>query len=434
MKSTFARTLLLLVSLLITSQILSYLAVFHYAILPSLQQFNRILSYEVSLMLSEDVTLENGKHVHLEQPLRRRLLQQLGVSLHIESDIEMKEYQRAKSIDFLSEEISKDLNSPTDVRLILGDESYVLWMKSDAMPEFYMRIPLSELREDDFSPLLRTNLFIALLLILGGWVFIRLQNRPLMALQNAAIEVGKGNIPEVLQEKGASEIQAVTRAFNQMSKGIQQLEQDRRLLMAGVSHDIRTPLTRIRLATEMMSEQDSYLAESIIKDTEECNAIITQFIDYLKPITKQDFTKIDLNSIINEVILSEGGYEYKIDSNLVETVINLRGNSVAIKRMITNLVINAIRYGGDWISISTQISANRKMVWIIIEDNGIGIDEAQFDLVFEPFTRGDTARGSEGTGLGLAIVKRIVSQHQGKISLANRTEGGLKVRIELPLS
>ncbi len=433
MKSTFARTLLLLASLLIASQVFSYLAVFNYALLPSLQQFNRILAYEVRLMLAEDVTLEDGENVQLGQPLRRQLLEQLGVSIHDEHDPEMGEFYHASPVEFLSEEMTRELNSPTEVRLILGADSYVLWMKTEAMPEFYMRIPLSELQEEDFAPLFRNSLFIALLVILGGWAFIKIQNRPLMALQTAARKVGKGEIPEPLPEKGASEIQAVTRAFNQMAKGIQQLEQDRALLMAGVSHDIRTPLTRIRLATEMMSPQDDYLAESMIKDTEECNEIIGQFMDYLKPVAKQDFIDVDINTIVNEVILAEGGYEREIKTNLADIPQSVHGNAIAIKRVVTNLVVNAIRYGGDWIEVSTRVSADHKTAWIIIEDNGSGIDEAQLESVFEPFTRGDTARGSEGTGLGLAIVKRIVGQHQGEVSLSNRREGGLKVQVELPL-
>ena len=157
MKSTFARTLLLLASLLIASQIFSYLAVFNYALLPSLQQFNRILAYEVRLMLAEDITLKDGKNVQLGQPLRRQLLEQLGVSLHDEHDPEMKEYYQASPVEFLSDEMSQELNSPTEVRLILGSDSYVLWMKSDAMPEFYMRIPLSELQEEDFAQMGRAH-------------------------------------------------------------------------------------------------------------------------------------------------------------------------------------------------------------------------------------------------------------------------------------
>ena len=161
--------------------------------------------------------------------------------------------------------------------------------------------------------------------------------------------------------------------------------------------------------------------------------LFRSFMDYLKPVAKQDFIDVDLNTIVNEVILAEGGYEREIKTNLVDIPKSIHGNSVGIKRVITNLVVNAIRYGGDWISVSTRVSADHKTAWIIIEDNGPGIDEAQLESVFEPFTRGDTARGSEGTGLGLAIVKRIVGQHQGEVSLENRRGGGLTVQVMFPL-
>ncbi|MCG6507217.1 HAMP domain-containing protein, partial [Vibrio parahaemolyticus] len=146
--------------------------------------------------------------------------------------------------------------------------SYVLWMKIDLLPGQVLLIPLSELQEEDFAPLFRNSIVMAVLILVGGWLFIRLQNRPLIALEKAAKAVGRGEIPPPIREKGASEIRSVTRAFNQMSKGIQALEDDRALLMAGISHDLRTPLTRIRLATEMMSPEESYLAEGIISDTE----------------------------------------------------------------------------------------------------------------------------------------------------------------------
>lgn len=235
-----------------------------------------------------------------------------------------------------------------------------------------LRIPLSELHEEDFAPLFRNSLLVALLIVAGGWLFIRLQNRPLIALEKAAKGVGKGDIPPPLPVKGASEIRAVTRAFNQMAKGIQALEEDRTLLMAGISHDLRTPLTRIRLATEMMSPQDSYLAEGIISDTEECNQIINQFMDYLKPVDRETFVAVNLNDITNEVTSAEGGYEVKIETEYHRPLKFAYGSPIAIKRAITNLVINAMRYGNGWVKVSTGITADNALVWVCVEDNGWG--------------------------------------------------------------
>ncbi|MEZ8740600.1 two-component system sensor histidine kinase EnvZ [Photobacterium swingsii] len=432
-RSTFTRTLILLAGLLIASQIFSYLAVFNYALLPSLKQFNRILAYEVRLMLKEDVQLADGHTFHLDTPLRRQLLEQLGVTLHLESSAEADEYRQASEVEYLSEEMTRELDTNTEVRLVLGADSYVLWLKCDAMPGFLMRVPLSELQEDDFSPLFRYSLIIAFMVIAGGWLFIRIQNRPLVALEQAALSVARGETPPPLQENGASEIRAVTKAFNQMSEGIQQLEEDRALLLAGVSHDLRTPLTRIRLATEMMSPEDSYLADSMIKDTEECNEIISQFMDYLKSTKKQEEEKIDLNALLEEVADSEGQHQIDLDLGDVPGVI--LANNVAMKRAVANLVGNALRYGNGWVKISSGATADRKSAWYCVEDDGPGIEPDQVSRMFQPLTRGDTARGreTEGTGLGLAIVKRIIDQHDGEICVRNRSEGGLRVQINLAL-
>ncbi|WP_119560379.1 two-component system sensor histidine kinase EnvZ [Vibrio cholerae] len=429
-RSSFTQSILLFFSLLIASQIYSYYAVFNYALLPSLQQFNKILAHEISLML--DDTSNPNVSSEMDALLKRRVLEQLGVTIHSNDSPEAVEYQHAISLDLMSEEMSSELGSPTEVRMALGEESYILWMKIDSLPGQLLRIPLSELQEEDFAPLFRNSIIMALLIVIGGWLFIRLQNRPLIALEKAAKMVGRGETPPHLPEQGTLEIRAVTRAFNRMSKGIQALEEDRALLMAGISHDIRTPLTRIRLATEMMSPEDSYLAESIISDTEECNQIISQFMDYLKPVNREAFEAVDLNDIASDVASSEGGYEVQIETELQAGLAPALGNPIAIKRSLSNLVVNALRYGNGWVKVSSGMTADKKLVWLSVEDNGPGIDPSQVNKVFEPFTRGDTARGSEGTGLGLAIVKRIVSQHHGAVSVSNRSQGGLRAQISFP--
>ncbi|MEI2564205.1 two-component system sensor histidine kinase EnvZ [Vibrio metoecus] len=429
-RSSFTQSILLFFSLLIASQIYSYYAVFNYALLPSLQQFNKILAHEISLML--DDTSNPDVSSEMDALLKRRVLDQLGVTIHSESSPESLDFQHAISLDLMSEEMSSELGSPTEVRMALGEESYILWMKIDSLPGQLLRIPLSELQEEDFAPLFRNSIIMALLIVIGGWLFIRLQNRPLIALEKAAKLVGRGETPPHLPEQGTLEIRSVTRAFNRMSKGIQALEEDRALLMAGISHDIRTPLTRIRLATEMMSPEDSYLAESIISDTEECNQIISQFMDYLKPVNREAFEAVDLNDIASDVASSEGGYEVRIETDLQADLTPAFGNPIAIKRSLSNLVVNALRYGNGWVKVSSGMTADKKLVWLSVEDNGPGIDPSQVNKVFEPFTRGDTARGSEGTGLGLAIVKRIVSQHHGAVSVSNRSQGGLRAQISFP--
>ncbi len=157
-------------------------------------------------------------------------------------------------------------------------------------------------------------------------------------------------------------MRSVTRAFNHMAAGVKQLADDRTLLMAGVSHDLRTPLTRIRLATEMMGEQDGYLAESINKDIEECNAIIEQFIDYLRTGQEMPMEMADLNAVLGEVVAAESGYEREIATDLQAGEIQVRMHPLSIKRAVANMVVNAARYGNGWIKVSSGTELNRASV------------------------------------------------------------------------
>ena len=138
------------------------------------------------------------------------------------------------------------LGGPAEVRISQGDE-YLFWIRPPQAPNFWVKIPLSGLEEENFSPLVLILMILGILSVAGGWLFVRQLNRPLKALQRAAEDVGRGNFSDPLTEEGTTEIVAETEAFNHMSKGIMQLEDDRNLLMAGISHDLRTPLTRIRL-------------------------------------------------------------------------------------------------------------------------------------------------------------------------------------------
>ncbi|MDG2664230.1 two-component system sensor histidine kinase EnvZ, partial [Vibrio parahaemolyticus] len=195
-RSSLTQSILLFISLLLASQVFSYYAVFNYALMPSLQQFNKILAHELNLVLDDEGPLKS------DAPLRRQLLERLGVTVHSLDSDKAIEFHHAMSIDLMSEEMSQELGSPTEVRLLLGDESYILWMHIEKLPNSIIRIPLSELQEEDFAPLFRNSLIMALLIIAGGWLFIRLQNRPLLALERAAKDVGRGEIPPPLAEKG----------------------------------------------------------------------------------------------------------------------------------------------------------------------------------------------------------------------------------------
>ncbi len=216
-----------------------------------------------------------------------------------------------------------------------------------------------------------------------------------------------------------------------MASGVKQLADDRTLLMAGVSHDLRTPLTRIRLATEMMSAEDGYLAESINKDIEECNAIIEQFIDYLRTGQEMPTESSDLNAILGEVVAAESGYERVIETALSPGELMMNVHPLSIKRAAVNMVVNAARYGNGWIKVSSGRELQRG--WFQVEDDGPGIKPEELKHLLQPFVRGDSARSTSGTGLGLAIVQRIIDAHDGELDIGTSERGGLLIRAYIPL-
>ena len=267
-RSTFSRSLFLFVALLFASLVTSYMVVLNFVVMPSLQQFNKVLAYEVRTLMTERMVLQDGTTVRVSPALRKKIYNELGITFYAQSAAMEEGLNWAKEYDFLSENMSEYIGGEAQVRLELGREYPILWLTSYLAPDIWVRVPLTEIGQNQFSLVFRYTLAIFLSIFAGVWLYIRYQNKTLLELEYHAGQVGKGVILPAMQEKGATEVRAAIRSFNHMAAGIKTLENDRTILMAGVSHDLRTPLTRIRLATEMMSPEDGYLAESINKDIE----------------------------------------------------------------------------------------------------------------------------------------------------------------------
>ena len=435
-RSAFGRTLLLIVILLSVSLSTTYFAVLHFAIFPGLQQLNKILAYEVRILMSDQLRLEDGTLLKIPQAFRSEIYRELGISLYDNVLAEKRGLRCAQPYQFLSQQMTQRLGGPTEVRLEVDDNTPIVWLKTWLSPDNWARVPLTEIHHN-FLPLLGYTLVTMLLAIGGAWFFIDGQNRPLRELEHAALQVGQGFIPPPLPEYGASEVKSVTRAFNQMAAGVKQLTTDRTLLMAGVSHDLRTPLTRIRLVTEMMNMEEAGLSESINKDIEECNAIIEQFINYLRTGEEMQMEACDLNAIIAEVVAAESGYERSIETSLSGGPLMVNVNPLSIKRALSNMVINAARYGDGWIKVSSGVESG--CGWFQVDDDGPGISPLQRTAMLKPFACGDSARNTSGSGLGLAIVQRIIDAHNSdsgkgkKLELGTSERGGLRIRAWIPL-
>ncbi|KID59095.1 histidine kinase [Pseudoalteromonas luteoviolacea] len=426
-RSAFGQTVFFVAALLLINQIVSYITVTLYVFKPTFEQVNLMLAKQVKTVF---IDWEEG--VEVDSALSDKFFEITGIEVMTQKDAYRNGLGQAREYSLLSRSMSEQLNGSARVRISQGDP-VVYWVEAPQAPGYWVRVPLTGFSETKLEFLVFYLSSIGFLSVLGGWLFARHLNRPLKALQTAASRVGVGDFSTRLVEQGSTEVIEVTKAFNQMSKGIAELESDRRLLMAGVSHDLRTPLTRIRLATEMMSDEEAYLKEGIIDDIEDMNAIIDQFIEYLRHHSSGEMNKENVNALVEEVVHAEQQHKRIINVSLAETAPWVVANHVALKRVLTNMIENAIKYSEDEIDVSTQADIKNKRVVIQVKDRGPGIPESELESVFEPFKQGDQARGSDGSGLGLAIIKRIVATHGGKVSLRNRSKGGLCAEVQLPL-
>ena len=427
-KSAFSQTVFLIGSLLLINQIVSLLSVMFYVIDPSYQQMNNLLARQIKVLF-----ISNEKGIPIPKELSKEFILATKVEVFDQSRAEMNGLNQAELFPYFSSQMSKELGGQAEVRVYQGSESY-FWVRPPQAPDYWVKIPLDGFEQKNISPLTIALIAIGILSVAGGWMFVRQLNRPLKALQEAAEEVGRGDFPDQLKEQGSTELVAVTRAFNQMSAGIKQLEKDRNLLMAGVSHDLRTPLTRIRLATEMMGPEEDYLKEGIEKDIEDMNVIIDQFIAFIRHHKEEALVATDLNILVNDVVDAEQQNKERVfETDLDTSIPTLMMRPVAIKRVITNIIENALRYSEKEIKICTAVNLVKQTVTFCVSDKGPGIPEQQIESMFEPFSQGDSARGGEGSGLGLAIIKKIIDMHNGKVTLENLPFEGLKVTVTLPL-
>lgn len=426
-RSAFSRTVLFIGILLLINQVVSYITVALYVIKPSYQQINQLIARQVNLLFVDGIDI-GREHLTIVDALNAKVHDD-GMQVYNQQQAREAGISQATYYSFWSAQMSQYLGGDAEVRVTHGDVLDI-WIRPPQAPSVWIKVPLTGQSVSALSPLTLYLLVIGALSIAGGWWFARQQSRPLRRLQKAATAVSRGSFPDPLPLNGSSEIVEVTNAFNQMAHSMKQLEQDRALLMAGISHDLRTPLTRIRLASEMMVEEDQYLKDGIVNDIEDMDAIISQFIAYIRQDQETERELGQINKLIQDIAQAEANRAGEIEMALSDCPDALF-QIVAIKRVLSNLVENAIRYGDGWIRISSLFDGKR--IGFSVEDNGPGIDESQIPKLFQPFTQGDSARGSVGSGLGLAIIKRIIDRHQGSVTLQNRPQGGLKAQVWLPL-
>ena len=276
----------------------------------------------------------------------------------------------------------------------------------------------------------------AALSLTGAALMARLINRPLKQLSFAASRIRDGDFAaSTLDESVAtSEIRAVNIGFNRMTQRLAKIEQDRSVMLAGISHDLRTPLSRLRLETEL-SVADADARAHMAADISQLDAIIGKFLDYARP-GNASLENVSLKEVVDACLF---GFKNRTDLRIrleLSDGLAVLGDAVELGRVISNLLENALRYGKSVESgvAMVDIAAKARDKWVLIRlrDHGIGVSEAQMNNLTTPFYRGEAARtAANGAGLGLAIVEKTIARMGGKFALSNAADGGLVASIKL---
>ena len=265
------------------------------------------------------------------------------------------------------------------------------------------------------------------LLITIAIVFLKNQTRPIINLAKAAEKFGKGEFIKEFKPSGAREIRQAAYEFDKMRKRITLHLNQRSEMLSGISHDLRTPLTRLKLQLAMLTQKD--LAKKMSEDIDEMEKMLNEYLEFSRHQKNESTELINFNNLVEEIVDKYSNKNINLDLEK-DLQINLRPN--AIKRCFGNIIDNGLSYGKK-IAISMKKTINN--VVIIFDDDGPGIPVGEYKNVMKPFYRIDKSRGQNksGVGLGLSISNDIIRSHGGNIALEKSPLNGLRVKISLPL-
>jgi two-component system osmolarity sensor histidine kinase EnvZ len=336
------------------------------------------------------------------------------------------------TLQSLQERLREGLGENTEVRI--SPRSRQLYVHMQAGNDgYWIGFPLPPRQQEDIpTRIIVLAAAIIGLILLAAFAFARYLARPLRQLRVAVDRAGRGETPGPLPESGTSEIAAVNRGFNAMIANMRQIERDRAILLAGVSHDLRTPLARLRIGIEL-SAADAATRDGMVADIEEMDRIIDQFLDFARDDAATATEPIDINRELASCVdrYARAGRDVRLEPGPPALV---RIKPAALSRVANNLIDNGLAYGRPPLEISTHVRDGD--IVVDVADRGNGIPREDVERLKQPFTRAGEARtrddGAAGAGLGLAIVDRIARLHGGRFDLLPRAGGGTIARVILP--
>jgi len=428
-RSLLARTFLLL-ALLIQLTNVVWVSLFRY-----LEAEPR--ARDTAQMAASTVNLVRASLLAAAIENRLRLLEELGSRegirlLPAETDDRLTPLPDSRFHRLLQRQLAAGLGPHTRVAAeVNGEAGFWISFRLDEgdEDEFWLILPRERAAHNVLGHLLSWVVLAVILAFVVAWLIASRISRPLRAMAAAAAVVGRGQRPEPLAENGAEEMRRLAGAFNAMASSLERHDKDRSEVLAGISHDLRTPLTRLRLEAEMSIGDDS-ARHGVIADIEEMEAVISQFMDYARDESGETPVATDLAALLGDIVERKRATGQRVHLAPADPP-QLELRPKALARAVTNLIDNAVKYGGGEVWLHTTISADTVSIDVI--DHGPGIAPAEIERLKRPFTRLEAARsGPGGTGLGLAIVDRIARLHSGRLDLLPHPDGGLIARLILP--
>ncbi|MBS0452233.1 MAG: HAMP domain-containing protein [Proteobacteria bacterium] len=432
-RSLFGRNALLIVALIVLSQAASALLLQHLVVRPRAAQVADSVARSISAIRQGLATLPPAQQQAYVQAFNAQVGQHAGQAPDAGPVLVrpvLTAFQRS-FVDAVSQRLAGQ-----DVQVSWrheGGGSLALRMQL-AGTEQWLFLP-GVLPEHDFiGTWALMSLAVVLLAIAGALWFQWRLNRPLARVVGAARTLAGGQAPAPLPEDGPTEIATVSRSFNQLVSSLDKTERERALLLAGISHDLRTPLTKLRLGVEILGgANEPELTASMSRSIEELDAIVQQFVDFARGEGDEPRVPVDLNALAAQVKAANADHGRALALEAAPSLPVVQARAQALRRVLDNLVENAFRHGRAPVSLRT--GQGDGLVWVEVADRGDGVAPEQAELLKQPFRRagGESRAGVSGSGLGLAIVERIARGHGGRLDLLPNEGGGLRVRVSLPV-
>jgi len=423
--SLFARVLLTLVLTFGSFAVITFAAVIYYALVPVVQRSTTDFAAFMDLSARTLVQLPND----IRDDYRIKLLEEFQLRLLTGDDAprELNDYY-FPYVARLSQALSDRLDRTVHMRSNLIEGKRWFWVElSTPQGGVWAGIPRDRISTRPLEGVFVISSLALGLVVLTAAVLARRVTAPLTRLSRAAEEVAKGRSPAALPETGPRELASLARQFNETSQQVRELLADRTVLLSGISHDLRTPLTRLRLALEMLPEEtDQALVARMERDIEEMSSQISQAVELGRTLGAGERHLTDIGVLIGEVVGERPRVVWR-DAAPCKHAINV----AALRRILGNLIENALRYSDG--PVEVRLDCEHQAPAIFVLDRGPGIPQSERDAVFRPFYRIEWSRSRDtgGSGLGLAVSRQLAVANGMEIELGNRHGGGTVASIRL---